>query len=576
MLCDASASSSIWEAHYRCRYTRSEPHSESERKKTLRDNWRLLYVKRRCMDQIAISHLQNMVLDRADRYGNVAAIARMSLDVWDALDIESRLAIPVTFRVGDSENDAVVHPHALTRRYWARSMLDVIVRSSAIDIWRAIIEDTPQSVYPHAQSITPFERAVSALSCFFGRPVSEISSCLDQLAGGCKDFLKDKISTFDPMDLGYDLRRICTGVCQFMYMQGFGIAERRFRKMLNHFPHSYLTTNRRTLPISLVHVFVAISTRIGVNASPVDFPGTVIAHVEVQRPESHVLFVNPSTMDATTCIMDIPADVQTMVARLPIAPESMAGLLVPCKATSMLIRASRNLLAAFQEDSTLEYNDSQPAMLAAITIQILLQVEPRFLMTLMGVIELNALDCTALFLNKLSPIVSSQHRNLLERICSPILNAEAKSAATSTERQSNPTVRYFVGMAFKHARYGYTGCIVGWNSICKAPEDWMRRMRIDELTRGRNQPFYLVYADDSAHKYVAEENIICVNPTVDIVQLLYRTVLTLPVYFEDVELHEFEGNPMRGRFLLSPDSLRAYPDDDDVGARWVREGRLPY
>jgi hypothetical protein len=72
---------------------------------------------------------------------------------------------------------------------------------------------------------------------------------------------------------------------------------------MNHFPHSFMTTNRvcrslsfmtrednqptqRSLPMSLVCTFVAIVTRLGLRAAPVGFPGHVHAWVALPGTES--------------------------------------------------------------------------------------------------------------------------------------------------------------------------------------------------------------------------------------------------------------------------------------------------
>lgn len=47
---------------------------------------------------------------------------------------------------------------------------------------------------------------------------------------------------------------------------------------------------------------------------------------------------------------------------------------------------------------------------------------------------------------------------------------------------------------FRHIRYSYIGVIFGWNSTCQPDEgeEWIERMDVDTLSRGRKQPFYNV------------------------------------------------------------------------------------
>lgn len=42
-------------------------------------------------------------------------------------------------------------------------------------------------------------------------------------------------------------------------------------------------------------------------------------------------------------------------------------------------------------------------------------------------------------------------------------------------------MQYKVGDVIRHKRYHYRGVIYGWDAECKAEEDWMLQMRIDQL-----------------------------------------------------------------------------------------------
>ena len=42
-------------------------------------------------------------------------------------------------------------------------------------------------------------------------------------------------------------------------------------------------------------------------------------------------------------------------------------------------------------------------------------------------------------------------------------------------------IQFKVGDVVRHRRYHYRGVIYGWDPECKAEEDWMLQMRIDQL-----------------------------------------------------------------------------------------------
>jgi F-box protein 21 len=53
-------------------------------------------------------------------------------------------------------------------------------------------------------------------------------------------------------------------------------------------------------------------------------------------------------------------------------------------------------------------------------------------------------------------------------------------------------VEFKIGQTFQHKRYGYDGVITGWDARCSAEARWIEQMRVDDLPRGREQPFYNV------------------------------------------------------------------------------------
>lgn len=180
---DACMDPSVWKAHYHCRYTLFERKAEIERRELFGNHWRALYAERRRIDRMALGHLQNMILDREHRNDHAEHLVRMALDVWDVLDIERKLSIPSSFRIYASELDGIVKAHALTRRYWANSMANVIVRCSALDVWKAVVdEDDPSTQESGHSSVQTsgalFELSMSAFSCFFGKPLAEVSTSL--------------------------------------------------------------------------------------------------------------------------------------------------------------------------------------------------------------------------------------------------------------------------------------------------------------------------------------------------------------------------------------------------------------
>lgn len=113
------------------------------------------------------------MVERVGRQENARALFRLYMDVWDVLELESQCPVPELFADrADRFIGLRVPYYAITRRHWAKSMLDTISRGHAIDIWR-----TFWIVPPPSESERPsFELTMSCLSCFFGQ--SEKRVCL--------------------------------------------------------------------------------------------------------------------------------------------------------------------------------------------------------------------------------------------------------------------------------------------------------------------------------------------------------------------------------------------------------------
>ena len=71
-----------------------------------------------------------------------------------------------------------------------------------------------------------------------------------------------------------------------------------------------------------------------------------------------------------------------------------------------------------------------------------------------------------------------------------------------TRRPSSGVVQFKVGDVVRHRRYHYRGVIYGWDPECKAEEEWMQQMRIDQLPGMHAMPVL-------ARKWCSQYSITC-------------------------------------------------------------------
>lgn len=162
---------SIWKPHYEMRYEHCDEGREVARREAAGNNWRKLYLQRRQLDCLALQYLDNIVVERVGRQKNTRALFRLSMDVWDVLELESQCPVPELFAERADKFIGLTVPYrAITRRHWAKSMLDAISRGHAINMWRTFW------IVPSPSETPSFELTMSSLSCFFGQ--SEKRVCL--------------------------------------------------------------------------------------------------------------------------------------------------------------------------------------------------------------------------------------------------------------------------------------------------------------------------------------------------------------------------------------------------------------
>ncbi|KAJ7103353.1 YccV-like-domain-containing protein [Mycena belliarum] len=544
LLREAAQVPSLWESHYRARYLHSE-HIDSSSSEP--PNWRLIYAARRHQDNLALDLLDKIVSQREGRYQHAATLAALSFGVWDVLEIECSLPIPEILG-----GNLAATPYALTRRFWASSILESISRRFAIIQWGTLAN--PQT----ARSIS-FVDAFSSLSCFFGRPPQEIRSRLLDLGDSCHSYLINKGCSLNPSMPEYDLPDLCAKICQFMHEKGFGPAEStRFYDISNQFPHIYLTTNKLSIPISLVHIFVSIARHpsIGISASPVEFPARVLVHIP-SPPDADDFLVDVFGAQ-TKAIISLRDDIPAMLMRLGIPPDNLNQYVSPCGAAPMLLRAARNILSSFRNDAS--RSTAQSAICAAVCIHLLLTNETQLVTHMLSHIDLDPLYCTT-FLSDLRPLLlRNGSQNLLETACQNALEIEQQEAVVVHRRTPQVPIAHCVGMVFEHRRYLYMGCIIGWDATCAATEEWQEKMHVNNLGRGAMQPFYHVLSLDGGQRYVAEDNIEPMSLTPDLARQFLTELPSLPRYFSDLKV-----DSGRGRWQLSPEMQRAYPHDDQTG-----------
>ena len=288
-----------------------------------------------------------------------------------------------------------------------------------------------------------------------------------------------------------------------------------FYNPLNQFPHAFMRAeSRKTIPMGFVYVYTSVARKLGIRASPTNYPGKVLCHIDPIDPEQNEMLFD--VCGQAPPLVFTSRELPQMLLDLGLRPDMPAEIIRPCRVGTILHRAAANTIIAVrwnQRRATAgEFPENQAwCSYAALCISMLQnQDNPIF-----AQVDSKPLDAVALMTDVVCPALTEPARDNLARYCEKIVEADEEAARTVWTRTGEPrTVLYFVGLMVQHAKYEYVGCIIGWHvsheqfmfsnsslpislqPMCLAKEDLSPVMEVQRLARGWDQPFYWVITPD--------------------------------------------------------------------------------
>ncbi|KAK5133060.1 hypothetical protein LTR08_008265 [Meristemomyces frigidus] len=505
--------------------------------------WRLLFNERRRIDTEALELFDALLLEQQDRLYRMERVAKLGYDIKD-----------VMLRQRDETRDEA--EDVLARRYHANAILGQIHRATALEKWQRLRQ----------RQMVRLEEVLGAYDLFVlggGKgDLSDIDRELDRIA----ECIRARDPDFDELSI----RKKAVQIAKYLRSENLvgNVSEANYHALRNNFISIALFEDPHTsLPLQSVAIYCAVARRLGVNAKPSNYPDHVHAVIEApanasldgasrgpsypptdQRPlqENEA---NTMHMDPWRSSSEIPR--QHLTTRLSQMGAPVAQHAHHLGATSNLeiaLRTGRNIMNSVQEARDAQrhaaahgtprstaYPDVESAWYAMLWSMLVLgdATQPSTLHRRRQVLPYLVEHYQAHFpedLNLIETVVppmfeGEREYRVLEHL---IRTSRAADAArrTPAHRPNKEHLRAWmipgvggvaarIGTHFKHKRYGYAGVVVGWDVKCSAEPRWIEQYHVDDLPRGREQPFYNVVADDLSIRYVAEENISAVHERPD-------------------------------------------------------------
>ncbi|KAF8310979.1 hypothetical protein DL93DRAFT_2169364 [Clavulina sp. PMI_390] len=559
---------------------RSSRNSSSSSSSSPPPDYRVLYIQRWYRDRQALDALACTVVDRTQRYElSHLLVDDLGMDVWDVLaDRRSRIDAPGSFRPRHSPSE-----DWLAQSHWIDEIMATISRREAIERVVRICTGDSEDM--------SLEEGLSIFSGFWGVRYSEIASMLDALALECRTHIEDQLNlTLDAVDAKYDRIEIILAICSWMRSKGYGPAIEDYHLVWNSYLHKVLTSNKKSIPLSLSAIFIALCRRLDIPASPVSLPGHAHAFVPLSAkvsPRSPYASHYDSVQNGIH--VDIYSSATTPFVDLAqVAKDGQTDRLRVSSTHDMVFRSAKNILSCAQIHQS-EISTSELDIAIYGVFCLFVQEErstntpPRdFVHHITQIVGQNyQLDIGPVLLRRLAPALVGEPRQLMMNECKKLIDEDAQKP----RKAQRGAVRYFSGLVFVHRIFDYVAVILDGDDHCHATNTWIIRFGIDALERGRHQPFYTVCAADGSARYVAEDNIIPIScldsdlplsahksrTTDEILRSLVQGYPNLGRHF----LRPIDGPEKRAVFMPVPETFVRFPDDETKVAQYLKTGECP-
>lgn len=290
--------------------------------------------------------------------------------------------------------------HHLVILHHAREMLEHLQRREAMQIMKRLASSSVSDQPGTSDHFEPLEteKAVSILTMFRGGEATYVEEQLDILAAACDLYLQQRLPSSTEHEAGGlnmldKAKDMAMAICDFLADHGYrGARDHLFSDLDNHFLHHCFTTNRETLPLSLSLIFCGVANRVGLRASLCNFPMRILAFVMADPTsslpraedslqsapqelfwldvceyttvayESHEPTAGDPFARRASWLQQRPpildrADLTEWIGRMGIPPTD--DFWRPAEASSMVQRASRNILSSVQRAQILPRTGGQ-------------------------------------------------------------------------------------------------------------------------------------------------------------------------------------------------------------------------
>ncbi|XP_059405542.1 F-box only protein 21 isoform X2 [Carassius carassius] len=402
----------------------------------------------------------------------------------------------------------------LTLKYYAKKILYFLRQQNILRNLRGFLERPPeqQSALEGAVLVDRYCNPLADIT------LESISAQIEELTDKVKKYLRVKNATHPSLrasqgdcfvleNLEFERQVICALNAVLYDQLQYKGNERDYYNPLNSYIHQVLL--RRTgIPISLSVLYMTLARKLGVPLEPVNFPNHFLLRwcQNQRRSEDIYDYVYIDTFGKGK---QLAAKECENLIRHQVGADYYSAI----STSELLLRMVGNLLNIGKrgEGNEKSYQLLRDSLDLYLTINpdnvqyLLLQARLYFHL---GIWPEKVLD----ILQHIQALDPSQHGAVGYLVQHTLEHIQHKRHPVEPEvkRRSVPEHRdvlYSVGLIMKHKRSGYNCVIYGWDPKCTMSQEWINTMRVHQLSKGADQPFYNVLVQDGTCRYAAQENL---------------------------------------------------------------------
>ncbi|XP_077097784.1 F-box only protein 21 isoform X1 [Siphateles boraxobius] len=403
---------------------------------------------------------------------------------------------------------------SLTLKYYAKKILYFLRQQNILRNLKVFFERLPeqQSALEGAVLVDQYCNPLTDFT------LESISAQIEEITDKVKKHLRVKNAThpilrasqgdcFILEDLEFQRQVICALNAVLYDQLQYKGNERDYYNPLNSYIHQVLV--RRTgIPISLSVLYMTLARKLGVPLEPVNFPNHFLLRWCQNQSRSGDIY-DYVYIDAFGNGKQLAAKECEYLIRHQVTADYYSAI----STSELLLRMVGNLLNIGKrgEGNEKSYQLLRDSLDLYLTINpdnvqyLLLQARLYFHL---GIWPEKVLD----ILQHIQALDPSQHGAVGYLVQHTLEHIQHKRHPEEPEvkRRSAPEhrdVQYSVGLVMKHKRSGYNCVIYGWDPKCTMSQEWINTMRVHQLSKGADQPFYNVLVQDGTCRYAAQENL---------------------------------------------------------------------